>query len=298
EPEPTHDLWAWADAIEDAADPCPAPCPTLRIKEPETSEQPPTAQAILHLATDDQDEPVQASSVWDGHHTDPALTPAALPGVRRALRRGARHFPPLGDLAAQERPRRLTLSAEDLARLHDHAAAPLTAAGITIQWPPALLGTLSATAVIGRHDAADESTLGSGFLALNRLVDCRWHISLDGDPLTEEEMTALADAAWPLIRLRGRWLLIDPDTARRARHRDLAPLPSLDALAAALSGTLTLDGETLDARPAGTLATLVDALRQAPDNPRPVPPPTGLKANLRHYQQRALTWLGHTLHLG
>ncbi|MEU7538326.1 hypothetical protein AB0B30_29985, partial [Streptomyces narbonensis] len=30
-----------------------------------------------------------------------------------------------------------------------------------------------------------------------------------------------------------RWLLIDPDTARRARHRDLAPLPSLDALAAA-----------------------------------------------------------------
>ncbi|MEU6603001.1 hypothetical protein [Streptomyces flaveolus] len=73
-------------------------------------------------------------------------------------------------------------------------------------------------------------------------------------------VTDLADAAWPLIRMRGRWLLIDPDTARRARHRELAPVPSLDALAAALSGTLTLDGETLDVRPAGTL---VDALRQA-----------------------------------
>ncbi|MGD1220494.1 SNF2-related protein [Streptomyces krungchingensis] len=295
--ETSPDLWAWADTIEDAADPCPAPRLTLRIKEPETGEHAPTAQAVLLLAADDHDEPVPASSIWDGHHTHPALTPAVLPGVRRALSRGARHFPPLGDLAAQDRPRRLTLSAGDLASLHDHAAAPLATAGITVHWPPALLGALTATAVIGHHDTADEFT-GSGFLALNRLVDCRWHISLDGDPLTEDEMTALADAAWPLIRMRGRWLLIDPDTARRARHRDLAPLPSLDALAAALSGTLTLAGETLDVRPAGTLATLVDALRQAPDDPRPVPPPTDLNANLRHYQQRALTWLAHTLDLG
>ncbi|MFD8947569.1 SNF2-related protein [Streptomyces xanthophaeus] len=296
--EPSPDLWAWADAIEDAADPCPTPRLTLRIKEPENTEHTPTAQAVLLLAADDHDEPVPASSIWDGHHTHPALTPAVLPGVRRALRRGARHFPPLGDLATQERPRRLTLSARDLALLHDHATAPLDAAGITVHWPPALLGALTATAVIGRPDPADESIPGSGLLALDRLVDCRWHISLDGEPLTEDEMTALADAAWPLIRMRGRWLLIDPDTARRARHRDLAPLPSLDALAAALSGTLTLDGETLDVRPAGTLATLVDALRQAPDDPHPVPPPTGLNANLRHYQQRALTWLAHTLGMG
>ncbi|WP_197371587.1 SNF2-related protein, partial [Streptomyces clavuligerus] len=32
--------------------------------------------------------------------------------------------------------------------------------------------------------------------------------------------------------------------------------------------------------------------------PHPVPSPTGLNANLRHYQQRALTWLAHTLGLG
>ncbi|MFF5027851.1 SNF2-related protein [Streptomyces collinus] len=296
--EPSAELWAWADAIEDAADPCPAARLTLRIKEPENTEHAPTAQAVLLLATDDHDEPVPASSIWEGHPSHSTLTPTVLPGVRRALRRGARHFPPLGDLAAQDRPRRLTLSAEDLARLHDHAVSPLAAAGITVHWPQALLGALTATAVIGRHDIADEFTPGSGFLALDRLVDCRWHISLDGEPLTEDEMTALADAAWPLIRMRGRWLLIDPDTARRARHRELAPLPSLDALAAALSGTLTLDGETLDVRPAGTLATLVDALRQAPDDPRPVPPPASLNANLRHYQQRALTWLAHTLDLG
>ncbi|WP_406003898.1 SNF2-related protein [Streptomyces sp. NBC_00829] len=297
--EPTPELWRWADAIEDTVDPHPTPHLVLRIKEPDTTGSVPSAPAVLHLAAPGQDETVAAITVWDGQHHQGELTPAALPAVRRALRRAARHYPPLAPLAAQERPHRICLTAEDLARLHDHATAPLAEAGLTVHWPPALLGALTATAVIGNHDPDEgESPTGSGYLALQRLVDCRWHINLDGDPLTEQEMTALADAAWPLIRLRGRWLLVDAATARRARARDLAPLPSLDALTAALSGTLTLDGEALEARPAGALATLVGTLRQAPADPRPVPPPAALKATLRHYQQHALTWLATMVDLG
>lgn len=297
--DPTPELWRWADAIEDTVDPHPTPHLVLRIKEPDTTGSVPSAPAVLHLAAPGQDETVAAITVWDGQRHQAELTPAALPAVRRALRRAARHYPPLADLAAQERPHRLSLTAQDLARLHDHDTAPLAEAGISVQWPPALLGALTATAVIGNHDPHEgESPTGSGYLALKRLVDCRWHINLDGDPLTEQEMTALANAAWPLIRLRGRWHLVDADTARRARARHLAPLPSLDALTAALSGTLTLHGESLEARPAGALATLVDTLRQAPDDPRPVPPPAALKATLRHYQQRALTWLASMVDLG
>ncbi|MFJ7258299.1 DEAD/DEAH box helicase [Streptomyces sp. NPDC098085] len=290
----TPELWRWADAIEDTVDPHPTPRLVLRIKEPDTDSSVPSAPAVLHLAAPDQVDTVAAITVWDGQPTPAELTPAALPAVRRALRRAARHYPPLAHLAAQERPHRFSLTAEHLARLHDHATAPLAEAGITVQWPPTLLGALTATAVIGDHDPyEDESPTGGGYLALNRLVDCRWHINLDGEPLTEQEMTALANAAWPLIHLRGRWLLVDADTARRARDRELAPLPSLDALAAALSGTLTLDGEALEARPAGALATLVGTLRGSSDDPRPVPPPAALKATLRHYQQRALTWLAN-----
>ncbi|MGW7197342.1 SNF2-related protein [Streptomyces chryseus] len=297
--DPTPELWRWADAIEDTVDPHPTPRLVLRVKEPDTHGSVPAAPAMLRVAAGDQDETVAAITVWDGRTVRADLTPAALPGVRRVLRRAARHFPPLADLAAQERPHGLSLLAEDVARLHDHAATPLAEAGITVQWPPAFLGALTTTAVVGNHDAPDhESSTGSGYLALQRLVDCRWHIDLDGEPLTDQEMTALAEAAWPLIRLRGRWLLVDADTARRARERELAPLPSLDALAAVLAGTLTLDGEALEARPAGTLATLVGTLRQAPNDPRPVPPPTALKADLRHYQQRALTWLAHMVDLG
>lgn len=299
---PQPELWRWADPIEDTADPHPTPGLVLRIKQPDTDTGTgapmPLAPATLHLAPDTGDESIPAISVWNGQSPQPDLTPALLPGVRRILRRAARLFAPLEALAAQERPNGTTLSAKDLAELHHSAADPLADLGITLHWPATLLGALTATAVIGTPEDADAPAPGSGYLALERLVDCRWHLNLDGEPLTDEEMTALAEAAWPLIQLRGRWLLIDHDTQRRARARNLPSLPSPDALAAAFSGALTLDGETLDARPAGALATLVDTLRQAPNAPQPVPPPAALKAQLRHYQQRALTWLAHTMDLG
>ncbi|MEU6350122.1 DEAD/DEAH box helicase [Streptomyces sp. NPDC047072] len=298
---PQPELWKWADAIEDLADPQPVPGLVLRIKQPDTSSGTPTAPVTLYLKDANGDDSAPAISVWNGQSPPSGLTPALLPGVRRLLRRAARAFAPLHNLAASELPNGTAFSARDLAQLYHHAETQLADLGISVDWPAHLLGALTATAVIGTHSSDSEddpAAPGSGLLSLERLVDCRWHINIDGEPLTDDEMTALAQAAWPLIQLRGRWLLLDPDTQRRAQERQLPPLPSLDALAAALSGALTLDGETLDARPAGTMATLVDAIRQAPDAPQPVPPPTALKAELRHYQHRALTWLAHTLNLG
>ncbi|MEU9848772.1 DEAD/DEAH box helicase [Streptomyces sp. NPDC047985] len=293
-----QELWKWADAIEDTVDPRPVPGLVLRVKQPDATGDAPAVPVTLHLDAPDGQETVSAIGVWDGHTPRPDLTPALLPGVRRALRRAARVFPPLAGLAVQERPGGTTLSANDLVRLHLHAAGPLADLGVAVHWPAFLVKSLTSTAVVGGHDEGAPTAGGGGCLTLERLVDCRWHIDLDGEPLSDEEMTALAEAVRPLIRLRGRWLLVDPDTARRARDRDLAPLPSLDALAAALSGALAVDGEMLRVRPAGTLAALVEKLRRAPSAPCPVPPPATLKATLRHYQQRALTWLAHTTGMG
>ncbi|WP_241827111.1 SNF2 helicase-associated domain-containing protein, partial [Streptomyces graminilatus] len=230
---PTPQLWTWADEIEDALDPHPVPALVLRIRQPDDSGPAPAVPITLHLDPGDGQDTVSAASVWSAASPHPGLTTAMLPGVRRVLRRASRAFAPLAQLAAQEQPGGITLSAHDLALLHLHATGPLAELGITTHWPPHLTDVLTATAVIGTLPAPDTVPETSGYLALERLVDCRWHINVDGEPLTEEEMTALAEAAWPLIQLRGRWLLIDPDTARRARDRTLNPLPSLDALAAA-----------------------------------------------------------------
>ena len=55
----------------------------------------------------------------------------------------------------------------------------------------------------------------AGF-GLEALLDFRWQLTLDGALLDADEIAALAEAKRPLIRLRGRWVILDPallDTA-------------------------------------------------------------------------------------
>lgn len=44
---------------------------------------------------------------------------------------------------------------------------------------------------------------------LRSIIDYRWGLALGGDPLTETELTDLAKAKVPLVRLRGRWVYLD-----------------------------------------------------------------------------------------
>ncbi|WP_278260027.1 SNF2 helicase-associated domain-containing protein [Nocardioides convexus] len=68
------------------------------------------------------------------------------------------------------------------------------------------------------------------------LFSFSWQVALHGEPLTEEEMTELARAASPVIRLRGAWTVVDPTTAQRARKRLIRKATGAQALAAALTG--------------------------------------------------------------
>ena len=102
-----------------------------------------------------------------------------------------------------------------------------------------------------------------------------------------------------MARLRGRWVLIDPDSARRARERHLGELTGAQALGAALTGQISVDGQDVACAGAGRLAGLVAALRDAGnDSGDPVDVPGGLRAALRGYQHRALRWLARTTELG
>ena len=150
--------------------------------------------------------------------------------------------------------------------------------------------------------------LGAGMIArprsadsvfsLGGVTDLAWQLALDGEPLSEAEADAVA-AADCVVRLRGRWVLIDPDTARRARERHLGELTGAQALSAALTGQITVDGQDVACAGAGRLAGLVAALRDAGnDSGDPVDVPGGLRAALRGYQHRALRWLARTTELG
>ena len=253
------DAAEWADRCAETADPTPAAAMSLRVQPPASAGSPLTAE--LH-----------APRLGHPEH--------------RVLRRAARDWPPL------DRVRRDgTLGGGDGAELLGPAGDRLAAHGIKVEWPAGLVRGLGASTVARPRSADSVFSLGG-------ITDLAWQLALDGEPLSEAEADAVA-AVDGVARLRGRWVLIDPDTARRARERHLGELTGAQALSAALTGQVTVDGQDVACAGAGRLAGLVAALRDAGNDAGDLADvPGGLRAALRGYQHRALRWLARTTELG
>lgn len=302
------EVGVWLDSVEDHVDGGPAPQVILHIEDP-SDEQAATGRltAELHLApaapgNAPDEDPVRAAHVWSGAARLTGQHPDTLrPRVRRVLRRAARRCPALAGLAAQDHPARCTLYPAAVEALLEQEAE-LADHGVRVVWPGHLRTALQTAAVIGTEPAPGEAGHRPAGEAprftVTALLDFRWQIALDGVPLSEQEMDALAEAARPLVRVRGRWVLADPVLRRRARHRLLGQLPGTQALTAALTGTITVDDTLVPCRTAGQLAHMIGVLAGGEHHPEPVPAPAGLDARLRGYQERALTWLAHTTSLG
>ncbi|MFF8938329.1 SNF2-related protein [Streptomyces paradoxus] len=233
-----------------------------------------------------------AAALWAGEAAE-AFGPRARVDAALAVRRAARVWPPLDRLADQDVPDVLALTEDELSDLLGVAATRLAAAGVAVHWPRDLAQDLSAAAVV--RPAPGSATDGTGFFESEDLLQFRWQLALGGDPLTDTEMDALAEAHRPVVRLRDQWVLVDPALVRKARKRDLGLLDPVDALSVALTGTADVDGETVEAVPVGALATLRDRLTAGI---RPAEPPPGLRATLRDYQLRGLAWLDLMTTLG
>ncbi|MCX5359744.1 DEAD/DEAH box helicase [Streptomyces sp. NBC_00124] len=233
-----------------------------------------------------------AAALWSGE-ADAVFGPRARVDAALAVRRAARVWAPLDRLAEQDVPDVLALSEEELGDLLGVAATRLAAAGVAVHWPRDLAQDLSAAAVV--RSAPGSATDGTGFFESEELLQFRWQLALGGDPLSEAEMDALAEAHRPVVRLRDQWVLVDPALVRKARKRELGLLDPVDALSVALTGSTEVDGETVEAVPVGALAALRDRLTVGV---RPAEPPPGLHATLRDYQLRGLAWLDLMTSLG
>ncbi|AVV45087.1 ATP-dependent helicase [Streptomyces sp. P3] len=233
-----------------------------------------------------------AAALWAGE-ADAAFGARARVDAALAVRRAARVWPPLARLAEQDAPDVLALSEDELGDLLGVAATRLAAAGVAVHWPRDLAQDLSAAAVV--RPAPGSATDGGSFFEGEELLQFRWQLALGGDPLSEAEMDALAEAHRPVVRLRDQWVLVDPALVRKARKRELGLLDPVDALSVALSGVAEVDGETVEAVPVGALAALRDRLTAGV---RPAEPPAGLHAVLRDYQLRGLAWLDLMTSLG
>ncbi|CAL9493460.1 RNA polymerase-associated protein RapA [Streptomyces sp. enrichment culture] len=268
---------------------------SLRVDLPEGRRR--QFRAVLQLhTTADPALVVEAARLWnEPSETKRLLAPRAETETLLALRRGARVWPPLDRLLKDAAPDQLRLTDDEAFDLLGDATDTLRAAGIDVHWPRELVKALSATAEIGQRTAPGSSA--GGLLDADALLDFRWQLSLGGEPLTEAEMDALAEARRPLVRLRDQWVVADPKLVARARRRRMESLTPMEALGAALTGEVERDGETITCAAVGALGDLVARIRD-PESRTPATQPAALKATLRDYQKRGLAWLAEMCELG
>ena len=253
-------------------------------------------RAVLQLRShQDPSLVVDASTLWR----------APAPVLRRfgeeaevdllvALRRGSRAWPPLERALAAVHPDQLELEDSEVELLLGPAAEQLAAAGLEVLWPSELGGELR---LRGRAASPPgDSGVEAGF-SLDSLLDFRWQLSLDGTPLTAEEMDAVAEAKRPVVRLRDRWVVLDPDLLRQLRSRP-PRITTAEALAADLSGgTVEIGGRQVEVVLEGRVAELAERVRSAA-TPFEAVEPEGLEGQLRPYQRRGLGWLAAMAQIG
>ncbi len=258
----------------------------------EAGEEPsaPGFRLVLQLrSTSDPSLIVDAASLWSQPETVLVrFGPQAETDLLLALRRGASVWPPLAQALEQASPSAIDLDDDALTSLLGPAAEALAGAGIEVMWPSSMLDDgLELRAAV---TPAPEQLTEAGF-GLAALLDFRWQLTLDGALLDADEIAALAAAKRPLIRLRGRWVILDPALLDRLRRPPRTRLRAAEALGAVLAGEAEIDGETVKVAAEGPLADLAARIASLGSAPEPVEAPPGLRATLRPYQQRGLAWL-------
>ncbi|MEP9362864.1 DEAD/DEAH box helicase [Nocardioides sp. CN2-186] len=248
------------------------------------------AQNPLHLT--------DLALLWTGTPEEHGFGERARTHATIALRAAADAWPVIDRLLELRVPDEITLDADELVSLLDEGVGALRERGVDVLWPRSLGRDLTATTVLDRSaPGTREGQLIEGLLGAEALFSFNWQIAVHGDPLTTEEMDQLAASASPLMRLRGNWTVVDPAVARKARKRLVRTVKPAEAIAAALTGTVQVADVTEQVIVGASLLQVREQLLTAATR-EPVPPPVGLTASLRDYQQHGLTWLAELTSLG
>ncbi|OLT30667.1 hypothetical protein BJF83_07925 [Nocardiopsis sp. CNR-923] len=224
----------------------------------------------------------------------------ALADLRRAARR---HCPALRRALRELAPARLFLDTAGAESFVAEAAPRLSAAGFGVVLPE-----WHGRQALGlRMTVAQAPRRPRGGVGVDDLVRVSFETLVNGpdsgEPLSGEEVDELAELARlkrSLVRVRGRWMEIDPERvgsaleALRSRGRrwsrmdealraaigvaDAAPLPVTDVVAGGPIGALLEGGVSAELRPLGA--------------------PAGFEGTLRPYQDRGASWLRFLGELG
>ena len=211
------------------------------------------------------------------------------------LGRASRVYPELEPALRQARPVALELDADGAYHFLSEAAGSLDEAGFGVLLPSWWDRRRKLGLTLSAYTPVDGVVAKQSMFGRDQLMEFRWDLAVGDDTLTEDEIAGLAETKAPLVRLRGQWVAVDPEQLRRGLeflertptgHKTAAEVL---ALAASHPDDVDTPLELAGVYADGWLGDLLDGT--AAQSLRPLDPPDGLRAELRPYQQRGLSWL-------
>lgn len=287
------------------------------LVEPNDAAKPNEAcwQLRFELRSADGQERLDLTRVWTEPPASSSILARHLAGRRRHLLAGlskaAEAFPTLRKAIAQRATEGLCLTtAEAHAFLHDWAPL-LRARGFEVHLPEWAvqadrpLGLMLNLRPLGEAGQSDDVTacgdVSIGSFGLHTLLAFDWRVAVGDDALSLDEFEEVVARGEPLVKVHGRWVDVDRDTAKTAvkfaRARFAGRITLLEALRL---GSGTVDEETgLPIVGLSGESWVRELLAPTPEASMEVPPqPEAFHGQLRPYQLRGLAWLAFLDGLG
>ncbi len=214
----------------------------------------------------------------------------------KALGYAARLFPPIETSLRTSAPDHAALTTNEAFTYLKEVALLLGQSGFGILLPAWYTGRGPRIQARGHARTSRSQPNERSRLGLDTLVSFDWELTLGGQTLDRTEFERLVALKSPLVRVRGQWVVLDPEDLQRAsaffeqRSREVN---LSDALRVALGGAGAVAPEGIELERVEAEGALRDLLRDLTDEQRVtlLGSPAGLCGELRPYQLRGYSWM-------
>ncbi len=207
----------------------------------------------------------------------------------------AKVYPPIREALKKARPDGITLPPEQVYGFLSDTAPLLRELGCSVLLPSWWQHGCQRPSIRMKLKGKSGKGSGRGVFSLKSIVSFDWKIAIGDEELSPEEFQELAERKLPLMKVRGRWVVFDPDEVRRVIAAFKKEYPGeemslADALALNLGGPadeeLPLTTTIGDTKLLEFFDGLVSGQFQGP-----VALPALFCGTLRQYQETGIAWL-------
>jgi len=264
----------------------------------------------ISLSSHDGTTIIPLNELWEGNELNKEIYSKIFKGdkqyleiILRALGAASKIFPPVKKAFLENIQHEIKLTSSEVMEFLKYPKDLLIQSGFNIILPEVftLSGKQRLTTnliIRSKKDSKKNRGLSSGLPAIfdiDSMLDIKWDARIEGKKISEDEFNNLIDSKEPLVKLNGKWILINQNDVEDLRNiKKFRVNNYFDALKLGLIGKVQLqeNGSKYDVIVEGELHEIITRI-QSIESFEEIPCPTSFNGKLRVYQEEGLKWIGN-----